>query len=147
MSDPRFVRWLRGDADAVRFITAIHRIVETWDDLIDKDKPVSEGEINSAFMTALIELPRNQFYMRNFATLNPILESAIDTWRVSNALERTKDDNALTTAFILRCGVFALTIQSAKIIGGDDWGQTVGFEIYQAGDDSLERYRAEHGEK
>ena len=145
MTHPLFTKWLCGNAEAVDFILRIHRIVELWDDLLDKDKPVSDAEINGAFISALVALPRNQFYMRNFAVLSPILESAIDSWHVSNALEKLGGKDPLTTAFILRCSFFALTIAAAKIIGGPKWAQTVGTEIYQAGDDNFDSYCAEHG--
>lgn len=147
MSDARFVKWLCGNADAVRFIEDIHRIVELWDDLIDRDREPSPDEINSGFAAALIGLPRNPFYMRHFGALSPILESAIDHWHIANDLERGGTSDGLHTSFILRCGIFALTVQAAKIVGGAEWARTVGNEIYQAGTDTFSEYLAEHGAK
>jgi hypothetical protein len=36
-----------GDQEAIAFNALIYRIVETWDDLVDRDKPVSNEQINT----------------------------------------------------------------------------------------------------
>lgn len=144
MSDERLVKWLKGHSEAIAFIEDIHRIVELWDDLIDRDREPRPAEIHAAFTAALIGLPRNRFYMANFGLLSPILENAIDNWHVANALEH-KGGEALQTSFILRCGILDMTTMAAKIIGGPEWALTVGIEMRQAGGDSFQKYAAEHG--
>ena len=42
-------KWL-GDEHAVIFILTIGQITETWDDLIDKDKQLSDDHINEVFL-------------------------------------------------------------------------------------------------
>lgn len=137
-------KYLQGNKEAIDFVLTLHRIVETWDDLIDKDSPIKDADINRAFMRALIELPRNGFYQRNFALLNPIVEMAILDWLTANEFERTKDSEKLRTAYILRCGILGLTVMSARIIGGYEWAQTVNTEMRALGD-TWDEYAESHG--
>jgi hypothetical protein len=103
----------------------VHAIVETWDDLVDGDKPVPEGAINSAFHKALIDLPRNAFYRQHFNVLNPLIESAILDWTAANVMEHRRDGDDLRRAYVLRSNIFNLTTMAARIIGGVEWGQQV----------------------
>lgn len=137
---------LQGDADAIEFNMALYQIVETWDDLIDKDKPALPEAINTAFYAALIRLPRNSFYQRNFALLNPVLESAILDWFTANALEAKRDIESLRASYMLRCGIQAVTVMCARIIGGLAWANSVNIKLRSSGDSWLE-YSTEFGVK
>jgi len=53
--------WLLGNKDAVRCVLDLGQIVETWDDLIDKDKPISDQDISGSFYAATVNLPLNPF--------------------------------------------------------------------------------------
>ena len=41
----------------------LFRAMHTWDDLVDKDKPVSEADINGAFVALMVHVPANPFYL------------------------------------------------------------------------------------
>ena len=140
------LRMLQGNTDALAMILDIHRIVEVWDDLLDKDKPVSDSALNATIAAALITLPRNPFYARNFNLLSPILEMAIMDWHAASELERIGGE-ALRTSYALRCAFYALTVMAAKIIGGAEWAQKVSVELRQAGmkADPWADYAEEHG--
>jgi hypothetical protein len=129
----KIARWLKGDAAAIEFITGVHAIAEVWDDLIDGDQP-SPADINTAFVQALIVLPRNVFYQRNFALLNPVMEAAILDWLTANALEAKGEREGLRTAFVLRCSAMTLTAMAARIIGGWAWAKQVNSEMRSQGD-------------
>jgi hypothetical protein len=81
--------WLKGHAEAVAFILAIHEIYELWDDLVDGDE-TTEPRINKAFYLAMVDLPRNGFYRQNFALLSPIIELSIIDWWTANKFERAQ---------------------------------------------------------
>lgn len=128
----QFARWLKGHADAITFVLAVHDVVELWDDLIDQDKEITPETINRVFYRALIEIPRNGFYQAHFATLSPLIESAIFDWHTANAFEKAKTN--LETAYGLRCTLQSLTVMCARIIGGPSWAQAVNNEIRSAGE-------------
>lgn len=140
----RIRKFVRGDEQAYEFLMSIHRIVDTWDDLIDKDKPISDDEINNAFHMALIGIPRNPFYRANFALLNPLLESAIVDWHTANVLEKRGDEVSLREAYVIRCSIYTLDIMSARILGGNDWALAVSLEIRSFGNE-WPLYAAKHG--
>lgn len=139
--------FVKGDADALAFILGVHTVVELWDDLIDRDKDIAPASIHEAFYMALITLPRNPFYQRNFSLLNPVFEAAIFDWHTANALEATKDVENLRGSFMLRCGVLMLTVMCARIIGGAEWAKHVGVELRSMGDESWQEYIDSFGEK
>lgn len=134
---------LKGDSEAVAFNLALYEIVETWDDLIDHD-PATPSAINGAFYAALVTLPRNGFYQRHFALLNPLIESAILDWYAANAFEAKGDAESLRASYMLRCQIQAVTVMCARIIGGVGWANKVNLELRSAGDTWAE-YSSEHG--
>lgn len=136
--------WLKGNPEAIRFILAVHDVVELWDDLIDQDKEATPENINRVFYRALIEIPRNRFYQAHFDTLSPLIESAIFDWHTANDFEKRKEH--LETAFGLRCTLQSLTVMSARIIAGVEWAQSVNNEIRSLGETWAE-YAYGFGEK
>lgn len=140
----KLLEFVRGDREAFAFLMDVHEIVEVWDDLIDKDKPVSDAVLNGTFYRALITLPRNGFYQRNFSLLNPVFEAAIMDWWTASRFESNREE--LETAYTLRCGFYMLTVMSARIIGGLEWAKEVGAEVRKMGD-TLAEYSAQFGVK
>ena len=63
--------------DAALFVAMVFRVFHAWDDLIDRDVPLADEEINIAFYLAMVQIPRNPFYRANFAELSPIVSQAI----------------------------------------------------------------------
>ena len=137
-------KWFKGDPEAVNLILILHSIVETWDDLIDGDKPVTDEQKNSAFYNALIILPRNGFYQRNFALLNPLIEATIVDWLTANGFEKSKDPQKCIMAYGLRYSLYAVTALIARIIGGLDWSVQVNSE-FRACAEPWSAYAIEHG--
>ena len=111
----------RGDADAAHFMLMMARVMHLWDDLIDKDKPVEDAEVNVAFQLALVDIPRNPFYARNFTSLNTLVQTAITNWHVATRMEREGKDYEYTIAFILRSSYMDLFTHVAQIVGGPQW--------------------------
>jgi hypothetical protein len=116
------------NADAMAFLRGIATVMHTWDDLIDRDRGVSDGEINAAFWLALVELPANPFYAANAEMLRPIIVQSIINWRAATAMERQatcEQYNDLKIAFIIRSTYIDLVVMSACILGGADWAAKV----------------------
>ena len=82
-----FEHFLLGNQAAVNFNLLFRDILHTWDDLIDRDKPVSGEAIHQAFRAALVLLPANPFY-RDW--LEKLLRKPLED-AFSNLFGRTPD--------------------------------------------------------
>ena len=120
---------LQGCAPAVEFCEQLFRISQLLDDLIDKDKPVSDATITRAFWVALIELPANPFYRQHELYLRPLMASALQDWTDATSMERAGDQHGKHLAFVLRDQLTAVVIQCAYLIGGYGWMQEVSEHI------------------
>lgn len=116
---------LKQQPDAIAFCQSIMRVLHLWDDLVDRDKPVTAKDIHLGFWTALIDLPRNRFYVGNFAELNSALMVAIQNWHAANAMERTEFNDDLHIAFILRSSYADLVTLCALMVGGHEWAEYI----------------------
>lgn len=116
----------RGDAEAAAFLEMVVEILHFWDDLVDRDQPITPDLINARMWQALILLPRNLFYRAHFSDLNPVLAIAIQNWICANSMEQdgyAPDD--LPIAFIIRSSYVDLLVQVALIVGGYPWAAEV----------------------
>lgn len=96
------IEWFGGDQDALNMYRHFVDLLHTWDDLVDKDKPVTEGAINQAFATALVYLPANRFYQSIQPQILPMWLTVISAYESANHFERTKDEHGIEIAHTLR---------------------------------------------
>lgn len=122
------LRWLRNDKAAADYVEMVCNVAHVWDDLIDRDKDVSDEVISEAFFEALIRLPRNPFYRKHFDHLNSVLMNSISNWQVATKLEREGGEYEKSIAFILRSSYIDLVTQSALLIADQQWACQVGEE-------------------
>jgi hypothetical protein len=120
--------WLKGHQEAYTLVLTLFEIAHTCDDLTDRDKTVETSAVQQAFWQALIDLPRNRFYVEHFALLNGAVQTAFLNWQVANCLEVRADPNAKEIAFILRSSYIDLVTLCAWILGGNEWAIQVGVE-------------------
>lgn len=117
---------MQGNADAAAFIADTFSVLHIWDDLIDRDKPLTDDDIDGAFWRALIELPRNAFYRQHFDRLNPILMVAITDWKTATRSERTATClNERAMSYTIRSSYLNLIVHAAIIIGGPRYGLAI----------------------
>lgn len=121
--------FLKGHQDAIECVWSIVAVCHVWDDLIDRDRAVTDEEVMTAFWTALVTLPANPFYVQHQAVLLPILINTIVNWRAATAMERTGDERDREIAFVLRAGYTDLLTMSALLVGGLAWSVQVTPEI------------------
>jgi hypothetical protein len=76
------------DQEAIRLILLIFDIGETWDDLIDKDKPVPDEQIHKAFWQAIIGLQGNLFFQKHQGMLIPVLATGMNSYMDSVEMEK-----------------------------------------------------------
>lgn len=137
---------LKNNASAIHFCEMLFRISQTLDDLIDKDRALSDNEIYRTFFEALIDLPANSFYRQNELFLRPMMASALQDWRDATTLER-QDYHGKTIAFVLRDQLTSLVVQVAGLVGGFDWMQHVSTGVRRHfHEDQLNDYLRELGE-
>jgi len=122
--------WLLGDYDAIKFIQDIGSVMETWDDLIDKDKPVSDALIHHVFITLLISLPSNDFFAKNKNFLIPIIMLAINSWLDSNNLEKEEFEQR-TYALTLRHIGIQIVPMCAFLVGGFEHSRKYSTDIWK----------------
>lgn len=118
----------KGDAEAKDFLMMLVDIAHTWDDLIDRDKPVVNERIHRAFEAALLWLPRNAFYLRHFTILNAVLQNSVRNWHLANEIERRGESSLMHASFVLRSAYADILAQVAYITGGSEHALTVGLE-------------------
>jgi hypothetical protein len=138
---PLFSQFLMGNREAVNFVVRIFRALHVWDDLIDKDKPVSDDEIHSVFWDLLVGLPTDEFYRANLNLLSSTLVNSIVNWHIANKLEREGNEKDKSIAFILRGAYIDVLSASALIVGGLDWAREIGPEIRRwAHEETFDQY-------
>ena len=114
----KLLDWMAGDHHAVQFVLDLSMLVETWDDLVDKDKPLGEQDIHDAFVAALINFPLNPFYRRHQDALLPLITVAINAWFDSLEMERGDTPHERMWAFFLKDLGLEVFLFCAMLAGG-----------------------------
>lgn len=114
--------WFQGNPYAMNLASDLIAISQIWDDLIDRDNPVSAAEINQMMMKAIL-LPKNPFYRQHQNELLPILEDRLFTWLDANRLEQIGTARVLEVSYIIRSVITDIVIHIAYLIGGFEWRQ------------------------
>ena len=91
-------------------------VAQILDDLVDKDKEVSNDTLITCFRLMLCEIPTNPFYLQYFSLLQPIIDITLSKWAVANKYEASKEQ--LHKAYMLRAGIYDLFTICYKIIHG-----------------------------
>jgi hypothetical protein len=139
------LEWFGGNQDALNMFHMLVDLVHTWDDLVDKDKDVSEAQTNNAFLIALVYMPSNPFYRSIQDQILPMWMTVLMAYETANKFERDKDEHGIEIAHNLRYAaghVVAYMVQAcvgykkAKEIMPEVWKTIV--------DDRMDDYRREH---
>jgi hypothetical protein len=136
-----FMRWFQGNAAATMLCLDLLEIVHVWDDLIDKDKPVSDGQIDAAFRKLMLDLPMNPFWQAHSGMLIPALQSSWLQWHAANVMERELRPGDKEKAYMLRAAVYQVFHLCAALCGGFEWAKSVGPEIYRLYGETAESYQ------
>mgnify|MGYP000123000821 CR=1 FL=1 len=141
----RKLEWFGGNEDALNAFEAIADLVNAWDDLIDKDKPITDADINRAFLTALVYLPANPFYNQIQMQVLPLWLTVIAAYEAANKFENDKDDHGLELAHNLRYAAGHIVVFMSQSCLGYDKAKEFVPEIWKTiADDRMEDYRKEH---
>lgn len=128
-SDIAFARAvMQGDEDAVQFCLDVARVTDTWDNLVDADKPVTADQVNDMALRLLFGIRDNPFFRRHEAPLSATIRAGVLNWQVANRMQRM-DHEARVQAHVLRYTILDVVLMSAYLIGGQEWAVLHGPEI------------------
>lgn len=112
---------LKGHQPAIDYFMLVRDVLHFWDDLIDRDRPLRDTDINAAMFKVLVLLPQNSFYAEFKDSLTPVLVNAIANWQAANQFERGDDPDQLELAFVIRSDYANILIHCAYLVGGYFW--------------------------
>jgi hypothetical protein len=142
-------RIFQGDESAMVLVRHIYRLAHLIDDIVDRDRPVSDKEVYEAFWIALVQIPSNSFYCRYQKELVPVAATSILNWVAATDLEKRPSPTVdqLHVAHIIRCGVVDVLMLMATIIGGVKWGFEIAADLQMhCQDESFLTYLREHSQ-
>jgi hypothetical protein len=96
------LEWFGGNQDALNVYRMLIDLAHIWDDLVDKDKPIGETEINYAFLISLVYLPLNPFYQAIQRDIMPMWITVVSAYQTANKFEKDKDVHGVEIAHGLR---------------------------------------------
>ena len=118
--------FLKGDQQAIKLCIELLFIGHLWDDLIDKDKPRTDQEINQAFTWALGEIPINPY----FPGVYHLIRNAINQWQSANELASGNEDEKLMS-FLIRNALMEVVHYMMFLVGGPQWIQDNGADFWR----------------
>jgi hypothetical protein len=139
------LEWFGGNKDALNMYRMLVDLSHVWDDLVDKDRQLTEAQVNNAFLICLLYLPNNPFYQQIQRDIAPMWLTVVSAYSAANRFEREQDAHGLEIAHTLRYAAGTIVnymvlacvgLEKAEEIMPDVWKNVV-FERY---DD----YRKEH---
>lgn len=119
----------KGDSRSIEFCISLLEVLHVWDDLVDKDNPLTSEEINKAFITAIFGLQNYPLWFT--AGLNHLLLNTFLKWRDANEIEQNplSSDDDLSKSYMLRAGLYDIFAVIAYHLFGDEWAREVGPKI------------------
>lgn len=134
-----------GDVDALNMYKMFIDLSHVWDDMVDKDKELTEDRINNAFLICLVYLPSNPFYQRIQRDIMPMWISVVSAFQTGNKFERDKDEHGIEIAHNLRYAAGHILAYAVHVCVGPEKAKEVLPDLWK--DIVFERYddyRKEH---
>jgi purine-cytosine permease-like protein len=145
MKDQGKLEWFGGNQDALNMYRAFVNLAHTWDDMIDRDKPVSADDINRAFLTCLVYLPANPFYRAIQEQILPMWLVVVSSYETANAFEKAKDPHGIEIAHSLRYAAGNIVAYAVHVCLGAERAKEVLPEVWKAMFyERFDDYRKEH---
>ena len=139
------LEWFGGNQDALNMYRAFVDLAHLWDDLIDKDKPVSADDINRAFLTCLVYLPANPFYRHIQEQILPMWLVVISSFETANKFEADKDPHGIEIAHSLRYAAGSIIAYAIHVCVGPEEAKKVLPDMWKSiFYERFDEYRKEH---
>ena len=137
--------WFGGNQDAINLFDMLIDLAHTWDDLVDKDKDVTEAKINNAFMICLVYLPCNPFYQSIQRDVMPMWITVVSAYQTANHYEKTKDAHGVEIAHTLRYAAGQIIAYAVHICVGPEKAAEYLPDVWKAlVIERFDDYRKEH---
>lgn len=107
-----------GNEDAFRFMWTFWNFTHVYDDMVDRDKPVTVEQASRWAAELIRELTFNQFYLDNAALIFPHIVGVFNRWADGEAWEMSDDPRKQIASHVVKCGDVDLYITIAYLIGG-----------------------------
>lgn len=143
--DQKRLGFFGGNVDALNMYKMFIDLSHVWDDMVDKDKELSEDKVNNAFLVCLVYLPSNPFYQRIQRDIMPMWISVVSAFQTGNKFERDKDEHGIEIAHNLRYAAGHILAYAVHVCVGPEKAKEVLPELWK--DIVFERYedyRKEH---
>jgi hypothetical protein len=139
------LEWFGGNQDALNMYRAFVDLAHAWDDLVDKDKELSEAKINQAFLTCLVYLPANPFYRSIQEQILPMWLMVVSAYEVANKFEHDKDQHGIEIAHSLRYASGHIVAYAISVCVGSEKAKEILPEVWKAMFyERFDDYRKEH---
>lgn len=124
-----FDKIYKGDKHAAWLSLAILHILHTWDDLIDRDVPISDNSINSAFLVAMTDVSVSPLWDIEMVNL---MRLVYFKWQAANKFENDAEatDNTLAKAWMLRASCYDFFVAIANKLYGATWAEKISPIVY-----------------
>lgn len=145
VTDQTRLEWFGGNVDALNMYRMFIDLSHVWDDMVDKDKDLTEDQTNNAFLICLVYLPSNPFYQLIQRDIMPMWISVVSAFETANQFEKTKDEHGIEIAHNLRYAAGHILAYAVNVCVGPDKAKEVLPELWK--DIVFERiddYRKEH---
>lgn len=137
--------WFGGNEDAMAVFVMLCDLAHTWDDLVDKDKPLTEGAINNAFLICLVYLPLNPFYQLIQRDIMPMWITVVSAYKTANTFEKTKDEHGIEIAHTLRYAAGQIIAYAVHVCVGPEKAAEYLPDVWKAlVVERFDEYRKEH---
>jgi hypothetical protein len=107
-----------GNQEAADLVRMVADWSHTYDDLIDRDKPVTDGQIHSAMWVLLDGLYQNPFFFKHQATFRALLMSGVLNWHAANQMEQSGCVEQLRLAHVLRYAIADVALMAMYLAVG-----------------------------
>lgn len=145
MKDHGKLEWFGGNEDALNMYRAFVSLAHTWDDMVDKDKPVGSDDINRAFLTCLVYLPANPFYRAIQDQILPMWLVVVSSYETANTFEKAKDPHGIEIAHSLRYAAGNIVAYAVHVCLGAEKAKEVLPDVWKAMFyERFDDYRKEH---
>jgi hypothetical protein len=136
---------MSGNADAVQFLYDISIFANTYDDLIDKDKSLTDENIHTLMGKMMVEMPSNKFFQDHQSEILPVITTGLLNYHAANQIEVIGELEELRVSHCLRYSMIDVGLLCMKITGGYDFASKNARRArLMLQNDTWEHYKKEH---
>ncbi|NBU71134.1 MAG: hypothetical protein EBS53_06725 [Bacteroidetes bacterium] len=125
------LEWFGGNQDALNMYRMFVDLAHTWDDMVDKDKALTEAQVNNAFLIALCYLPANPFYRQIQDAVLPMWVTVVSAYETANRFEREKDQHGLEISHMLRYAAGNIVAYAVHVCVGAEKAKDIMPEVWK----------------